>query len=174
MEQHEVWKPKQSEANAATSGNTQSPTLVNMQRISTSDALGPKFIDLFKQQTKPNFQLKCFKPDSGNIKKVEIPVTTIEEGSKEWESTLVGYFLDKKLPYTLVQNAVFGLWENKGLVDMLAIGDGYYFFKYVSKTDSDAILEGGLWHIASQLQILKKWEPRLKLMKESQSTIPLW
>ena len=49
-----------------------------------------------------------------------MPKAIAEAGSKEWENTLVGYFIRRKLPYSLVKSATARLWSKVGLSDMLA------------------------------------------------------
>ena len=56
---------------------------------------------------------------------------------------------------------------------MLATDSGYFFFKFNTREDSEAVLEGGPWHIAGQPLILRNWQVGLKLEKEAQKTIPI-
>ncbi|KAF5193157.1 hypothetical protein FRX31_017257 [Thalictrum thalictroides] len=51
----------------------------------------------------------------------------LEEGAKEWEAKVVGFFLDKKLPFTMVKNMVEKKWKLKSKVDLALDGDMYYF-----------------------------------------------
>ena len=51
---------------------------------------------------------------------------------------------------------------------------GHFLFRFNSKEESEAILEGGPWHIAGQPLILRNWQPRLQLSKEALSKIPIW
>ena len=134
-----------------------------------SDSAGnlPTFADLFKKEAKDDFKLKYFKPTSEERRRVDIPINAIENGSKEWESTLLGYFLGKKLPYSLVRNATSRFWGKQRLNDLLATENGYFFFKFNSREESEAALEGGPWHITGQPIILKKWTPGLKLQKDA-------
>ena len=73
-------------------------------------------------------------------KKIRMPRAVADEGSKAWENTLVGDFIGTKLPYSLVKNASTRLWGKLGLNHMLGIESGYFFFKFNSKDESDAIL----------------------------------
>ena len=104
---------------------------------------------------------------------VTVPKAIISEGSRKWEDTLVGYFIGKKLPYSLVKTATARLWTKLGLTDMLATDSGYFFFQFHSKDASEAVLEGGPWHIAGQPIILRKWTLGLELTKEAPPTIPI-
>ena len=88
------------------------------------------------------------------------------QGSVEWENTITGYFLDKKLPYSLVHTAASKMWKKLGLFDILATDSGQFFFKFNTRADCDAVLEGCPWHIASKPIILRKWQPGLNARKK--------
>ncbi|KAF9619766.1 hypothetical protein IFM89_009239 [Coptis chinensis] len=49
----------------------------------------------------------------------------LEEGVKEWEDRVVGFFLDKKLPYTLVKENVKKRWKLLGWRCRYSLGWGY-------------------------------------------------
>ena len=130
--------------------------------------------DLLKQNHIPNFNLEYIRPESNENSIVDIPDCVISDGARDWDTTLVGYFLGRKLPYTLVRKSAPRMWDKFGLYEILATDTGYFFFKFNDKSQSDAILEGGPWHFAGQPIIMKSWTPGLTLSKESQSTIPVW
>ena len=96
-----------------------------------------------------------------------MPNELISEGSKAWDNTLIGYFIGKKLPFSLVKNFYSKLWDKAGLCDIFAIELGYFFFKFSTKEESEAVLEGGPWHLAGQPIILKNWHIGLELTKEA-------
>ena len=103
-----------------------------------------------------------------------MPKALAVEGSRTWANTLVGYFIGKKLPYSLVKNASNKWWAKHGLKDMLATDSGYFFFMFETKEDCDSALEGGPWYVAGQPILLKHWHTGLMLAKEAPPTIPVW
>ena len=144
-----------------------------VQDIGTSKP--PSWAALLKPNVAPSFKLHYIKPNR-NQKNViiKMPKAITEVGSREWDNTLVGYFIGRKLPYSLIKNATSKLWSKAGLVDMLATDSGYFFFKFSSQAESEAVLEGGPWHVAGQPIILSNWQVGLRLEKVAQSTIPIW
>lgn len=123
----------------------------------------------------PNFLLTHVQLDSCRQgKKLFVPTTVTERGRREWHNTLVGFFLDRKLPYSLVVPAASKFWGNAGLVDTLASDQGTFFFKFDTQVSLDAVLEGGPWHFAGRPIILRKWEPHLSIEKDNISKIPIW
>ncbi|XP_028120127.1 uncharacterized protein LOC114317570 [Camellia sinensis] len=92
----------------------------------------------------------------------------------KWEACLVGYFIDKNLPYTLIKNNANNMWKNKGLVDILKNDDGFFFFMFENRDYCIDVLEGGPWYVGGFLLILKQWHRMMKLSKEDKKTIPIW
>ena len=130
---------------------------------------------LVKPKGSQGLKLCYIKPEVASEGKVFLlPKTLATEGSKAGDNTLVGYFIGKRLPYSLVKSATLRLWSKAGLIDMLATDSGYFYFKFNSREDCEAILEGGPWHIAGQPILLRKWQTGLKLSKEAPTTVPIW
>lgn len=62
-----------------------------------------------------------------------------KEDLGKWESCLVGYFLDKKLPYNYVKNSVSNQCKNLGLSEVLANGEGFMFFCFDNANSCERI-----------------------------------
>ena len=105
---------------------------------------------------------------------LKVPKDLIAEGSSEWATTLVGYFIGKGLPYSLVSSTTERLWADYGFFDTLATDSGFFFFTFSSEEMKDAVLEGGPWYIAGQPLILHPWKPGLKIDKKAVHSIPIW
>ena len=164
---HTVPAHTQSQPYGPTLGATQTATRLAQQ--------GPSWASFLQPQAAANIQLKYTKHcRTLERMKLSMPKDLIIEGSKAWANTLVGYFIGRRLPFSLVKNISIRLWDKAGLVDMYATDSGYFFFKFNSKEESDAILEGGPWHFGGQPIILKNWHVGLELTKEAQATIPIW
>ncbi|KAK3189539.1 hypothetical protein Dsin_029100 [Dipteronia sinensis] len=132
---------------------------------------GP-FMDI---PTSRPMNLKYYQPfQSGNRKCVSHPMEVAEDGSKAWKNCLVGYFIEKKLPFSLVNNIAMHLWGNRGLQEVLANDKGFFFFKFSDDEACSNVLESGPWLFVGRMVILKKWHPRLILTKETYSKISVW
>ena len=105
---------------------------------------------------------------------LEVPKTLTDAGKEEWNTTIVGYFLGPKFPYSLVSSASKRLWDGYGLVNTLATDNGFYFFSFSSEAKRDIVLEGGPWYIAGRPFILLPWKPNLKLDKEGVHSLLIW
>lgn len=134
-----------------------------------------KWSSLLKPALSARMNLEYFEPILSKEKvKVKPPPVIATYGAAQWESTLVGYFMDGKLPFNVVNNIAKRLWDSKGLVKTLTGANGFYFFKFYSATQCEEILEGGPWHMAGRPIVLKKWQPNMSLNKEHCKTIPIW
>ncbi|KAK3189533.1 hypothetical protein Dsin_029094 [Dipteronia sinensis] len=119
--------------------------------------------------------LKYYQPfHSGNRKCVSPPLEVAENGSKAWKNCLVGYFIEKKLPFSLVNNIAMRIWGNHGLLEVLANEKGFYFFKFSDDEACSNVLEADPWLFAGRMVILKKWHPMLILSKDFYSKISVW
>jgi hypothetical protein len=120
-------------------------------------------------------KLKFHQPTAeGGRRVVSPPPEVAAEGCKIWENCLVGYMVEKKLPFSAVQTIAHKVWGNKGLCEVLANENGFYFFKFSEANACSTILETGPWLFAGKPFFLKKWQPGLILTKESHSKIPIW
>ncbi|KAF7145012.1 hypothetical protein RHSIM_Rhsim04G0192900 [Rhododendron simsii] len=98
----------------------------------------------------------------------------VSVGLKKWQSSLVGHFLGRKVPFFTVQSTVFRIWDKFGITDVLSKEDGFYFF-LVNKDDTyKRILDSGPWHIGGRLMVLKKLEPQMSFVKDHLMKIPIW
>ncbi|KAK3229976.1 hypothetical protein Dsin_001857 [Dipteronia sinensis] len=79
-----------------------------------------------------------------------------KNGSKVWKNCLVGYFIEKKLPFSLVNNIAMRIWGNRGLLEVLANEKGFYFFKFSDDEACSNVLEAGPWLFAGRM-LKQEW-----------------
>lgn len=115
------------------------------------------------------------KPKSGSVK-ISIPFDKDirQEGEALWRGWIVGYSIEQKLPYTLVNNSAERLWGKYGLVDVLTKDNGFFLFKFNNAKGSEFVLDGGPWHMGGKFIVVRPWEPILKLEKVQLNNIPIW
>jgi len=89
-------------------------------------------------------------------------------------NTLVGYFIEKRLPFPVVQNIAKRLWQSQGLIEVLSNNSGFNFFRFESQESMLKVFDEGSYHFAGRQFITKCWEPSMNLAKETYSSIPLW
>ncbi|KAK4400796.1 hypothetical protein Sango_1185700 [Sesamum angolense] len=67
----------------------------------------------------------------------------VDNGSKKWYSTTVGYFLGKRPYFPQLENFARTNW--KGLQHVLASSSGFFFFRFHSRLAMEDVIEGGPW-----------------------------
>lgn len=110
--------------------------------------------------------------EEGGRVRVVPPKGITVAGCKEWEKTLVGYFIGPRLHYPLVSAIAHKLWDAVGLEEVLSSENGFFFFKFGQMEALELILDRGPWHMANRPLVLKRWQPNLSLLKEDTQRIP--
>ncbi|XP_056174402.1 uncharacterized protein LOC130140066 [Syzygium oleosum] len=104
---------------------------------------------------------------------VEISDEILQDADPKWKECLVGYFVGKKLPFKLTESAVKNIWGTQ-VVDILANGDGFFFFHIPDDSFRRKIVDGGPITILRVPMILQQWHPAIKLEKNQHETLPVW
>ncbi|KAF5201499.1 hypothetical protein FRX31_008918 [Thalictrum thalictroides] len=105
--------------------------------------------------------------------KLIIDVDLLNEGSHEWENRVVGFFLDKKLPFSMVKDTVEKKWTLKGSMDLALDGDMYYF-TFHNEEDRAQILDEGSFFIAGKLFVIRAWSREVEENRGSITSVPIW
>jgi hypothetical protein len=92
---------------------------------------------------------------------VFLPDVVVEKGIAKWRSSLVGKFMDKQLPYFLVNKFVESMWNQYGTVEVFSVDNGMFIFRFQDEATCEEILENTIWHIAIKPLILRKWQPSM-------------
>nr|GFB23689.1 RNA-directed DNA polymerase, eukaryota, reverse transcriptase zinc-binding domain protein [Tanacetum cinerariifolium] len=77
---------------------------------------------------------------------VAIPLADAEEVSQRFENTLYGYFIGKRLAFTLVETYVKNAWAKFGL-EQTMLTNGFFFFQFATREGLERVLENGPWLI---------------------------
>jgi hypothetical protein len=135
---------------------------------------GSYWRELFNSD-RPLGNLQFFAPQKvGDKVVVSPPTVAIEEGISKWESSLIGQFLDKPLPFFLVKKSIDIMWKRYGTVEVLSLENGLFILKFLDEVTRDEVLDAKLWHISNKPFILRKWMPGMQVMKLTLVTIPVW
>jgi len=105
---------------------------------------------------------------------VSPPLEVAECGYAKWENSVVGCFLGRILPYTLVCNIAHRIWDKFGLQQIVGHNNGNYFFMFENAVMRDEVIGNGAWQIVGNPIIIQKWAPNFSFDKASTSKIPVW
>ncbi|GKD45283.1 zinc knuckle CX2CX4HX4C containing protein [Tanacetum coccineum] len=109
--------------------------------------------------------------DDVNISK---PHKVFKKVIVRFDNTLYGYFIGKRMAFSVVQYYARNNWAKHGLKRIIMNAKGIFFFKFDTRAGLDAVLEGGPWMIRNSLIILKKWSMKTSLQKEELTHILIW
>ncbi|KAK3218469.1 hypothetical protein Dsin_012439 [Dipteronia sinensis] len=133
------------------------PTLVN-----NSETVHSSYSNVLKgTDFGPNMHIPAIRPMNlkfyqlsycGNRKCVSLPLEIAENGSKAWKNCLVGYFIEKKPLFSLVNNIAMRLWGNRGLQEVLANDQGFFFFKFLDDEACSNVLESVISAVNSEIE----------------------
>jgi hypothetical protein len=131
--------------------------------------------DLFLEKQRLGEKLQFHAPTRVGAKVVvKPPQEAVDEGKTKWESSLVGQFLAKSLPFWLVKRTVNAFWGQFGKVETFSLENGLFLFKFDDIQSRDSVFEARIWHVANKPLILRKWQPGLQPMDLSLKEIPVW
>ncbi|KAL0286351.1 UNVERIFIED_CONTAM: hypothetical protein Sradi_7151800 [Sesamum radiatum] len=96
----------------------------------------------------------------------------VEHGSRRWQSTALGYFLGKKSYFPQLEAFVRANW--KGLQQVSATANGFYFFQFHTLAYMEEVIEEGPWLFQGQPVVLQPWEWGMSLRQQRHTQIPVW
>ncbi|XVF41398.1 hypothetical protein PTKIN_Ptkin01aG0277000 [Pterospermum kingtungense] len=79
---------------------------------------------------------------------------------------------DQKLSY--FQRMVNNLWGADGAVDLRSAGTNLFVVQFFNAATRDRVLDNGPWYIQNMPIIVRKWEPKMRLLEFNMATIPVW
>ncbi|KAL5699922.1 hypothetical protein ACHQM5_025444 [Ranunculus cassubicifolius] len=95
------------------------------------------------------------------------------EGVTEWEKKIVGFFLDKKLPFNTVKEEVRKHWKLRGDIEVALDGDIFYFTVYNEEDRRDILKEGSII-IAKKTLVIRPWSKEIEENRGSITKVPIW
>ncbi|KAF5198562.1 Dnase i-like superfamily protein [Thalictrum thalictroides] len=102
-----------------------------------------------------------------------VPKDILDHGAEIWKDHLVGYFVDKKMPYFLVKKTVEREWKVKGGLEISTDGKLYYF-KFSAEEDRQRVLEGGPTFVAGRILVIRPWSEDIYDEKSKITSVPIW
>ncbi|KAL3733935.1 hypothetical protein ACJRO7_023311 [Eucalyptus globulus] len=104
---------------------------------------------------------------------VQISEEILQAAHPKWDDCLVGYYIGKRLPFQLTEDALKHAWGNH-LVQVIAADLGFYFFHIPDKDFRRKVLEGVPITIAKIPLILQQWHRMMELKKDCHKSVPIW
>ena len=152
------------------------PTVLKSQNDNVQERNdgGQNWRHLFKAGTSKE-HMEYFAPESceGNIL-VKPPKEVTEEGMNKWKDCLVGFSLERSLPFIVVKRFIDLRWRQLGGVEVKSLGRGFFLLRFYDEHVKERVLDEGPWYIGGKPFIIKIWEPNFYLNKDSIHSLPIW
>ncbi|GAV92591.1 DUF4283 domain-containing protein [Cephalotus follicularis] len=103
-----------------------------------------------------------------------MPEEVLEEGAKEWENALVGYFVGKKIPFRSLHAVLNKKWSEAGKFTIHTAENGIFVFKCESLEVRNWILDNGPWDVWGVHLALRMWERDMPPICSGFTKIPVW
>ncbi|GAV92775.1 DUF4283 domain-containing protein/zf-CCHC_4 domain-containing protein, partial [Cephalotus follicularis] len=108
------------------------------------------------------------------VSMAELPEEVLEEGAKEWEHALVGFFVGKKIPFRSLQSVLRKKWSVAGKFSIHTADNGIFVFKCETAEVRNWILDNGPWDVWGVHLALRLWERDLPPISSGFTKIPVW
>nr|XP_016515889.1 PREDICTED: uncharacterized protein LOC107832538 [Nicotiana tabacum] len=105
---------------------------------------------------------------------VRLNQVEVEEQSRRWSTSLIGYVIGGSPQFKEMLKFVYGVWQFVTTPQVLIHDEGYFIFKFESDEDRDTVLHNGPYTFNNRPMILKKWDPDFQMSKENTKNIPVW
>ncbi|KAF9609974.1 hypothetical protein IFM89_019530 [Coptis chinensis] len=103
----------------------------------------------------------------------QVPFDLRWKGLNVWRDYVVGFFLEQRLPYPVVKEALKKKWKTKGDYEMVADSELFYF-KFSNEEDKRKVLENSPIYIAGKCFIVTQWTQDIEKRKSTVKAIPIW
>ncbi|PIA55374.1 hypothetical protein AQUCO_00800259v1 [Aquilegia coerulea] len=102
-----------------------------------------------------------------------VPRDIIDQGINLWKDYLVGFFVDKRMPFFLVKRTVEREWKLKGGLEIKTDGKLYYF-KFGNLEERQRVFEGGPIFVVGRIMVIREWSEDVYEFKEHITSVPIW
>ncbi|GJW09450.1 aspartic peptidase [Tanacetum coccineum] len=95
---------------------------------------------------KVNFR-KMSSPDVVENTDFVLPIASVQAVQHKFENSVVGFFVGKKVPFTIVKNYVTNTWAKFGFEKIMSDDDGLFYFKFSSGkgVEQDEVTRVPVW-----------------------------
>ncbi|GKE08485.1 zinc knuckle CX2CX4HX4C containing protein, partial [Tanacetum coccineum] len=85
-----------------------------------------------------------------------VPKRVVEEVSARFDNTLYGYFISKRVAFSVVEYYVRNNWGKYGFTRLMMNSKGSFFFKFDLRKGLEDVLKNMPWMIRNKLIIFNK------------------
>ncbi|OIT24364.1 hypothetical protein A4A49_51574, partial [Nicotiana attenuata] len=105
---------------------------------------------------------------------VRLNMIVVEEQTRRWQTSLIGYVLGGTPQFKEMLGFVYGVWQFVSTPQVLMHEEGYFVFKFDCDEDRDLVMQNGPYTFNNRPMLLKNWEADFKMSKELMTNVPVW
>ncbi|KAL5718274.1 hypothetical protein ACHQM5_011194 [Ranunculus cassubicifolius] len=103
----------------------------------------------------------------------EVPEAVVQAGIHHWSEYSVGFFIDQRISFLTVRDALKKEWRLKNDFHMAADRDLFYF-KFCNEEDRRSVMDRGPVFIAGRIFIVQPWSPEIEVKRQQINVVPIW
>ncbi|GAB2294967.1 hypothetical protein Dimus_029157 [Dionaea muscipula] len=129
------------------------------------------FATVVSPDRRADVEMSFYPPvDGGNV----VVMEDTDGQEDEWRACLIGYFLQRSMPFGFVRSSVSKLWTSLGLAEVKSLDNGFFVFRFTDPIRRDAVFERGPWFVGGKPLLLRRCERCMSLTKETLTRVPVW
>ncbi|KAA3481887.1 reverse transcriptase [Gossypium australe] len=113
-------------------------------------------------------------PDDPSQAEVLVNPMLYEELCRPWRETLIVRLLDKKVGYQLLTRRLLALWNPKGTVSFVDVGNEFYVVKFAQREDYTTVVTGGPWIVHDSYLTVRPWKAGFRPEEDDLHTTLVW
>lgn len=76
-----------------------------------------------------------------------------------WRNGMIVKMLERRICYKYLENRLQEMWAMRGILNIVDLGQEYYFVMFMSKENQHTTLLEGMWFIYDHNLIVREWCP---------------
>ncbi|XP_026444822.1 uncharacterized protein LOC113345235 [Papaver somniferum] len=109
------------------------------------------------------------------MKAVSISSEILHQKLKECKELAIGYFIGRKLSYSMVKDAAAKVWMTKSEVSITLHSSNSFVFKFLNSEDRNLALDHGAFYISgSFFFVVRPWSPLIENSIAEMKSIHVW
>lgn len=108
------------------------------------------------------------------IPSIKVSAAEKKRLSRPWKNAKIVKLLGRSIGYNILLRKLQSLWQPKGQMTVVDLGEDFYLVKFWIEDDLSFVLHGGPWLIFDHYLTIRKWQPDFDPSKASIERVAVW